>query len=443
MPRQRLGARPTSTPSSATATSPSCTRLRAESPTATRRTSSDHGPCSWSTRCSPARDRGRRRRWSPVRRRRGRRDRAAAGPSSTSTRSCCVACAAGPAWPLAAYSPAPALGRGHVRAGAGPALTGDDQLGPVRRRADRRLGMLAWARADPCWPGVLLGLAAATKFYPLVPAGPAAPAVPAGRPDAGRSGGRSAGARGRLAGGQPAGDAGWLRRAGRSSTAQPGPRRATSARSGCHRSAGGHPVPRPAQRCSPAGCSLLLCVGIAVLALTAPRRPRFAQLAFLVVAAFIADQQGLLAAVRALADPAGRAGPAALARLPDLAGLPRSCTSSGSGCTSRITYAAPGTRLPEWTHNGRDLSCGSRCSGTSARSVVRDILLPEHDPCVRTGRTTRRAACWTGRRTSSVLRRRRPAASDADPVGARRGAGRPDRSDRGRVIAQPGCDVPR
>ncbi|GAA4953097.1 hypothetical protein GCM10023238_19320 [Streptomyces heliomycini] len=32
---------------------------------------------------------------------------------------------------------------------------------------------------------------------------------------------------------------------------------------------------------------LLCCVGVAALALTAPRRPRFAQLAFLIVAAFI------------------------------------------------------------------------------------------------------------------------------------------------------------
>lgn len=35
------------------------------------------------------------------------------------------------------------------------------------------------------------------------------------------------------------------------------------------------------------GLTLLLCAGIGVLTLTAPRRPRFAQLAFLVVAAFI------------------------------------------------------------------------------------------------------------------------------------------------------------
>ena len=58
----------------------------------------------------------------------------------------------------------------------------------------------------------------------------------------------------------------------------------------------------------------------ALLALLAPRRPRLAQLAFLVVARSSCYQQGVVAAVRAVADPAGGAGPAALGRVPGLAG---------------------------------------------------------------------------------------------------------------------------
>ncbi|MET9433525.1 glycosyltransferase 87 family protein [Streptomyces sp. NPDC006551] len=49
----------------------------------------------------------------------------------------------------------------------------------------------------------------------------------------------------------------------------------------------GEPIPPETANVFAAVLMLLACAGIAVLALTAPRRPRFAQLAFLVVAAFV------------------------------------------------------------------------------------------------------------------------------------------------------------
>ena len=67
------------------------------------------------------------------------------------------------------------------------------------------------------------------------------------------------------------------------------------------------------------GLFLPLCVGIAVLALGTIRRPRFAQLAFLVVAAFVITNKVYFTAICAVADPARCHGSPAVARLPDLA----------------------------------------------------------------------------------------------------------------------------
>ena len=93
------------------------------------------------------------------------------------------------------------------------------------------VGMLLWSRSRPLAAGVLLGLATAAKLYPVLlllalfllclRAGQAAGLR-------GHSGRR----RGRLAGGQPAGDAGCARRAGRSSTPSAAPAASTSARCG-------------------------------------------------------------------------------------------------------------------------------------------------------------------------------------------------------------------
>ncbi len=58
------------------------------------------------------------------------------------------------------------------------------------------------------------------------------------------------------------------------------------------------------------GAFALACVGIAFLALAAPRRPRLPQLCFLLLGGVPDPEQGLVAAVRDLAGSAGGAGPA-------------------------------------------------------------------------------------------------------------------------------------
>ena len=212
-----------------------------------------------------------------------------------------------------------AVGRGDVRARAG-----------ARAGRRRSTGTCTPWRCSPsaCSPGrgrrpvaagVLIGLAAATKFYPLFVLGPLLRAVPAGRPDA-RVLGHARGGGVRVGRGQRAGDAGRLRRVVEVLPASPGPRRRASARSGsCCRSRA-TPCPTTQLNVLAGGLFAVACLGdrgagavgrapAAAAAAGVPRR-----------GGVPADQQGLLAAVRAVADPAGGARPAALAGLPDLAG---------------------------------------------------------------------------------------------------------------------------
>ena len=86
------------------------------------------------------------------------------------------------------------------------------------------------------------------------------------------------------------------------------------------------------------------CVGVLVLGLTSPSTPRLAQLGLPDRGRLPAGEQGLLAAVRAVAAAAGRPGPAALARPADLAGrrdrlLRRRCGGT-SAASSRPRPAA-------------------------------------------------------------------------------------------------------
>ena len=75
------------------------------------------------------------------------------------------------------------------------------------------LAMLAWSRERSLAAGVLIGLGAAAKFYPLFILGPSAGAVPARGEDA-RVLHRARGRGGRVAGREPARHAGRLRRMG-------------------------------------------------------------------------------------------------------------------------------------------------------------------------------------------------------------------------------------
>ena len=156
--------------------------------------------------------------------------------------------------------------------------------------------MLAWARRRPVLAGALIGIGVALKLYPLLLFVPLVILGAADRPDAR---GRQGGARGGrdVAGGEPAdhgavpaGVVGVL-------PAQHPPRRrhglAVQRGEVVHRlgadsirtwGSGSHP--RCSTRC-PAVLFVLCCGAIAYIALTAKRRPRLAQLAFLVVAAFL------------------------------------------------------------------------------------------------------------------------------------------------------------
>lgn len=147
------------------------------------------------------------------------------------------------------------------------------------------LGMLAWARSRPVAAGVLIGLAAATKFYPLFVLGPLfLLCLRAGRLRE-YSAALVAATCGWAAVNVPvmlADFDGW----------------AKFYRLSEERGAGfgsvwfvlsqqGHAVPDSALNVLAGGLFAAACLGVAVLALTAPRRPRLPQLAFLVLAAFL------------------------------------------------------------------------------------------------------------------------------------------------------------
>ena len=96
-----------------------------------------------------------------------------------------------PCWPLAAGrgQPAPAVGRGALRALTGAGADRPGQLGPAAGGVVAG-ALWAWARDRPVLTGVLIGLGTATKLYPLFLLGGAAGHLPA-RPAAARDFGRS------------------------------------------------------------------------------------------------------------------------------------------------------------------------------------------------------------------------------------------------------------
>ncbi len=147
------------------------------------------------------------------------------------------------------------------------------------------LGMLAWARERPVAAGVLVGLAAATKFYPLFLLGPLLVlCLRAGRMREFWAA-LVASACAWSAVNVPvmlADFEGWSK----------------FYRLSQERGAGfssiwfvlaqqGHPVPDNVLNLLAGGLFAVACAGIAVLALAAERRPRLPQLVFLVVAAFL------------------------------------------------------------------------------------------------------------------------------------------------------------
>jgi hypothetical protein len=95
-------------------------------------------------------------------------------------------------------------------------------------------------------------------------------------------------------------------------------------------------------------------------------------------------QQGLLAAVRAVAGAAGRAGPAEVAGLPDLAGVRGGVLP---GIWMYLAYTTSGDAHKGLPQEGYQLAIAVHLLGTLylCAVIVRDILMPERDVVRRTG----------------------------------------------------------
>ena len=141
----------------------------------------------------------------------------------------------------------------------------------------------------------------------------------------------------------------------------------------------GHPVPRDAAQhdrrrrvraCCASGIAALALVREAPSAAAAARVPRRRRVPH--------HEQGLLAAVRALADPARGARPAALARLPDLAGVRGRLLLLG--VVVPAVARAPGPRAQRATGTRPRSSCTSPAPLYFAAMVVRDVLRPAARP---------------------------------------------------------------
>jgi uncharacterized membrane protein len=243
------------------------------------------------------------------------------------------------------------------------------------------VGMLAWARSRPMAAGVLIGLAAATKFYPLFVLGPLLLlCLRAGRMREFWAA-LVAAVCGWAAVNVPvmlADFDGWAR----------------FYRLSEERGAGfgsvwfvlsqqGHAVPETSLNALAAGLFAACCLGIAVLALTAPRRPRLPQLAFLVVAAFLLTNKVYspqyvlwLLPLAALARPRWR----------DLLIWQAGEVLHFVGTWMLIVGYPPGNADRALGDDGYGVTVLAHVAGTLwlVVVVVRDVLRPEHDP-VRAG----------------------------------------------------------
>jgi len=129
---------------------------------------------------------------------------------------------------------------------------------------------------------------------------------------------------------------------------------------------------------------LLCCAGVAVLTLTAPRRPRFAQLAFLIVAAFILTNKVYspqyvlwLVPLAVLARPRWR----------DILIWQACEVAYFLGIWLYLAYTTSGDAHKGLPPDGYHWAIGAHLLGTLylCAVIVRDILMPERDPVRRTG----------------------------------------------------------
>jgi uncharacterized membrane protein len=239
------------------------------------------------------------------------------------------------------------------------------------------VGMLAWARDRPFAAGVLIGLAAAAKFYPLFVLGPLLVLC--------LRAGRLREFLATLAGAAAAWAAvnvpvmladfeGWARFYRLSEE-----RGAGFSSIWFVLSQQGHAVPEGALNLVAGGLFALCCAGVAVLALTAERRPRLAQLAFLVVAAFLLTNKVYspqyllwLLPLAALARPRWR----------DFLIWQAGEVVHFFGIWMLIAGYPPGNADRALGEDGYGVTVLAHVAGTLwlCAVVVRDVLRPEHDP---------------------------------------------------------------
>lgn len=239
------------------------------------------------------------------------------------------------------------------------------------------LGMLAWARERPVAAGALIGLAAATKFYPLFVLGPLLLlCLRAGRMRefwtalvAAASSWAAVNVPVMLADFD-----GWARFYRLSEE-----RGAGFSSIWFVLSQQGYEVPPEALNTLAAGAFAACCLGVAVLALTAERRPRLPQLVFLVVAAFLLTNKVYspqyllwLLPLAALARPRWR----------DFLVWQAGEVLHFVGIWLLIAGYPPGNAERALGVDGYGITVLAHVAGTLwlCWTVVRDVLRPENDP---------------------------------------------------------------
>lgn len=270
--------------------------------------------------------------------------------------------------------------------------------------------LYAWSRRAPTVAGLLLGLAVAAKFYPVVLVGPLfLLCLRAGR----------LGAFARLLVAAVAAFVavnlpvalrypdGWAEfyRLSRERGVGLGSLWYALAREG-------HPVPESALNLVSGGVFAVFCLGIAWLALRARRRPRLGQLAFLVVLAFTVANKVYspqyvlwLIALFALARPRWR----------DLLVWQAAEVLYFVAIWWHLEgYQNTDITVPEWTHTGATL-LRIAAQLWVASLVVRDVWRPEHDPVRATGDDDPAGGVLTDRPDSFALVRVRTVPAPSSP----------------------------